>query len=254
MRGLSFGREGVGGTLVPDLQEIERASGSLEGAQPQEVLRWAVDRYGEGVALSVSFGGAEGMVLLDMLSRITDKAWVYTLDTGFLFEETVRFRDEVMERYDLPFKVVTPELTVEEQVERHGPELWSCSPDICCEIRKVQPQKRFLANYDAWVTGIRRDQTPQRAETPVVDYDEFFGVVKISPLASWGEQEVNEYVEEHAVPLNPLLARGYRSIGCEPCTRPVGEGEDARAGRWAGSEKTECGIHIAGGRVERANS
>jgi phosphoadenosine phosphosulfate reductase len=224
----------------------------LEGAHPGEILEWAVETYEESLTLSVSFGNAEGMVLLDMLSRITDKAQVFTLDTGFLFEETLRFRQEAMKKYALPLKILTPGLTVEEQVARYGPELYSCKPEICCEIRKIEPQKRFLRDYGAWVTGIRRDQTAQRASTPVVAYDEYFGVAKIAPLAAWSADEVQEYVRRHDVPLNPLLGMGYRSIGCEPCTRPVAPGEDERAGRWPGMEKIECGLHTTGGKVHCA--
>jgi phosphoadenosine phosphosulfate reductase len=238
-----FGREG-----------LARASERLNDSPPQDILRWAVDLYGEDLTLSVSFGNPEGMVLLDMLSRITDRAQVFTLDTGFLFEETVRFREEAMKRYPLPLKIITPGLSIEEQVERYGPELYSCKPDLCCEIRKIEPQRRFLRDYGAWVTGIRRDQTPQRTSTPVVAFDEYFGVAKISPLAAWSVDEVDEYVRRHDVPLNPLLSMGYRSIGCEPCTRPVAPGEDARAGRWPGMDKTECGLHFMGGAVTRADT
>ena len=234
-------------------ERLSRANEHLEDGTPQDILRWAVDVYGEDLTLSVSFGNPEGMVLLDMLSRITDKAQVFTLDTGFLFDETVRFREEAMKRYPLPLKVLTPGLSVEEQVERYGPELYSCAPDLCCEIRKIEPQRRFLRDYGAWVTGIRRDQTAQRASTPVVAYDEHFGVAKIAPLAAWSVDEVDEYVRQNEVPLNPLLSMGYRSIGCEPCTRPVAPGEDARAGRWPDMDKTECGLHFVGGAVRRAN-
>jgi phosphoadenosine phosphosulfate reductase len=237
-----FGREG-----------LARASERLNDSPPQDILHWAVDVYGEDLTLSVSFGNPEGMVLLDMLSRITDRAQVFTLDTGFLFEETVRFREKAMKRYRLPLKVITPGLSVEEQVERYGPELYSCKPDLCCEIRKIEPQRRFLRDYGAWVTGIRRDQTPQRTSTPVVAFDEYFGVAKVSPLAAWSADEIDEYVRRHEVPLNPLLSMGYRSIGCEPCTRPVAPGEDARDGRWPGMDKTECGLHFMGGAVERAD-
>jgi phosphoadenosine phosphosulfate reductase len=237
---------------ILDHVELSRAAESLEGNTPQEILRWAVDAYGEGLTLSVSFGNHEGMVLLDMLSRITDLARVFTLDTGFLFEETVRFREEAMKRYSLPLEVLTPDLSVEEQVERYGPQLYSCAPDLCCEIRKIEPQRKFLRDYGAWVTGIRRDQTLQRASTPVVVLDEYFGVAKISPLAGWSVDDVEEYVRQYDVPLNPLLSMGYRSIGCEPCTRPVAPGEDARAGRWPGMDKTECGLHFVGGAVKRA--
>jgi phosphoadenosine phosphosulfate reductase len=237
-----FGREG-----------LARVSERLEDSSPQDILRWAVSAFGEDLTLSVSFGNPEGMGLLDMLSRITDKAQVFTLDTGFLFEETIRFRERAMERYPLPLKVLTPSLTVEEQVERYGPELYSCAPDLCCEVRKIEPQRRFLRDYGAWVTGIRRGQTAQRAGTPVVAFDEYFGVAKIAPLAGWSAEDVDEYVRRNDVPLNPLLSMGYRSIGCEPCTRPVAPGEDARAGRWPDMNKTECGLHFVGGAVKRAN-
>jgi phosphoadenosine phosphosulfate reductase len=244
---------------LPGPEELAREAKRLEKAHPEEILEWGLAVYGEGLTLSVSFGGAEGMILLDMLSRITDAAGapkirVFTLDTGFLFEETVRFREEAMRRYDLPLEVVRPRLTVAEQVALYGEELYSCKPEICCQIRKVEPQKRALKGYDAWVTGIRRDQTPQRANTPVVEWEERFEVAKIAPLASWDAARVEEYVKEHDVPLNPLLSMGYRSIGCEPCTRPVAPGEDPRAGRWSGMGKTECGLHWVGGQAVRAVS
>ncbi len=245
---LGSGREDA----IVEHEVLLRAAARLERSTPQEILQWAVDDYGKDLTLSVSFGGAEGMVLLDMLSRITDRVRVFTLDTGFLFEETVRFREEAMKKYPLPLEVVTPGLSVEEQVQRYGPELYSCKPDLCCQVRKIEPQRRFLRDYGAWVTGIRRDQTSQRASTPVVVLDQYFGVVKISPLAGWSADEVEAYVRRHDVPLNPLLSMGYRSIGCEPCTRPVAPGEDARAGRWPGTGKTECGLHFMGGAVKRA--
>jgi phosphoadenosine phosphosulfate reductase len=240
-------------SILEGTEELSWAAESLERSWPQEILRWAVDVYEEDLTLSVSFGNPEGMVLLDMLSRITNRAQVFTLDTGFLFEETLRFRDEAMKRYQLPLEVVTPGLTVEEQVERYGPELYSCAPDLCCQVRKIEPQKRFLQDYGAWVTGIRRGQTQQRASTPVLSWEERFGVVKIAPLVNWSAREVEEYVRERSIPLNPLLEGGYKSIGCAPCTRPVSEDEDARAGRWPGMEKTECGLHFVGGAVKRAN-
>src|ERR687896_1071419 len=161
---------------------LARVSERLEDSSPQDILRWAVGAYGEDLTLSVSFGNPEGMILLDMLSRITDRVRVFTLDTAFLFEETVRFREEVMKKYPLPLEVVTPGLSVEEQVRRYGPELYSCKPDLCCQIRKIEPQRRFLRDYGAWSTGIRRDQTEQRAGTPVVTLDEYFGVAKIAPV------------------------------------------------------------------------
>jgi len=246
--GLRYERE----RTLPSGDDVSRAAEVLEGSDPEEILRWAVDAYGEGLTLSVSFGNPEGMVLLDMVSRVTDQVRVFSIDTGFLFDETVRFREEAMARYELPLDVVRTELSVEEQVERYGPQMYTCSPDLCCQVRKVAPQRKHLAKYEAWATGIRRDQTPQRADTPVVGWDEYFGVAKVSPLVGWSSEQIEEYAREHDVPMNPLLGMGYRSIGCEPQTRPVQEGEDARAGRWDGSEKTECGIHVANGKVGRA--
>jgi phosphoadenosine phosphosulfate reductase len=244
---------------LPDSKELAWEAKRLEGAQPEEILKWGLAVYGEGLTLSVSFGGAEGMVLLDMLARITrdagaPKIRVFTLDTGFLFEETVRFREEAMRRYDLQLEVMRPRLTVAEQVALYGDQLYSCKPNICCQIRKVEPQERALKGYDAWVTGIRRDQTSQRANTPLVRWEERFGVAKIAPLAAWDTARVEEYVREYDIPLNPLLSMGYRSIGCEPCTRPVAPDEDPRAGRWSGSGKTECGLHWVGGQAVRAVS
>jgi phosphoadenosine phosphosulfate reductase len=227
-------------TTTRDLEGVARG---LEHAAPQEVLEWAVDAYGEGLTLSVSFGGAEGVVLLDMLSRITDRVRVFTLDTGFLFPETVKFREELMRRYGLSLEVVRPKLNITQQAARIGERLYAFDPDACCRMRKVEPLERALEGYSAWVTGIRRDQTAERRDTPVVGWEERFGVVKVAPLARWSVGQVDEYVRRHDLPLNPLLEKGYRSIGCVPCTRPVEHGEDARAGRWAGTEKTECGLH-----------
>ena len=243
---------------LPAPEDLAWEAARLESARPEEVLEWALGVYGERLTLSVSFGNPEGMVLLDMLDRMVGihgapRVRVFTLDTGFLFEETVRFREEAMRRYNLPLEVMRPRLTLAEQVALYGEALYSCKPDICCQIRKVEPQKRALEGYGAWVTGVRRDQTPQRADTPVVGWEERFRVAKISPLAAWDAARIEEYVREHDVPLNPLLSMGYRSIGCEPCTRPVAPGEDPRAGRWSGTAKTECGLHFAGGAVRRAN-
>ena len=239
---------------VPNPQDLWAINNRLEGAPPIEILRWAVETYGEGLALSASFGGPEGMALLDMLSRITDEVTVLTIDTGFLFRETIEFREQVMRRYELPLVVLRTELSVEEQVERYGEELRTCTPDLCCQVRKIQPLKKGLERYDAWMTGIRREQTPQRANTPVVSWDSRFGAAKIAPFASVKEEWVHQYVAEHDVPVNPLLKKGYKSIGCEPQTRPVAPDEEYRAGRWSDLEKTECGLHWVGGKAVRAVS
>jgi len=240
--------------VVPSPQDLSVINRRLEGAPPIEVLEWAVETYGEGLALSASFGGPEGMALLDMLSRITDEVTVLTIDTGFLFKETVGFREEVMRRYELPLVVLRPELSVEEQVERYGERMRTCAPDLCCQVRKVEPLKKGLERYDAWMTGIRREQTPQRANTPVVSWDGYFGAAKIAPFAFVKEEWVHKYVAELDVPVNPLLEKGYKSIGCEPQTRPVAPDEGYRAGRWSNLEKTECGLHWVDGQAVRAVS
>ncbi len=243
----SFGRKSV----VLNNEKLSQANWSLEGADPRETIEWAVETYGDGLALSASFGGGEGMALLDMISKITDKVTVLTIDTGFIFKETAEFREEVIRRYKLPVEVLRPALTVEEQVECYGEQMRTCSPDLCCQIRKIEPLKRALQRYDAWMTGIRRVQTPQRAGTNVVAWEESYGAAKIAPLAHWTEEQVWGYNREHDVPVNPLLHQGYKSIGCEPQTRPVHHDEDARAGRWSGLDKTECGIHFVGGELRR---
>ena len=156
---------------VPSPEDLSAISERLEGAPPIEILEWATETYGDGLALSASFGGPEGMALLDMLSRITDDVTVLTIDTGFLFRETIEFREEVMRRYKLPLVVLRPALSIEEQVERHGEKMRTCSPDLCCQIRKIQPLQRALERYDAWMTGIRREQTPARAAAGVVERD-----------------------------------------------------------------------------------
>ncbi len=237
---------------LSDPQQLDLESNRLEGSDPREIIEWAVEAYGDGLALSASFGGGEGMALLDMISKITDKVTVLTIDTGFIFRETAEFREEVMRRYKLPVEVLRPALTVEEQVERYGEQMRTCSPDLCCQIRKIEPLQRGLQRYDAWMTGIRRVQTPQRASTKIVAWEDRYAAAKVAPLADWTDEQVWDYVREHEVPVNPLLHQGYKSIGCEPQTRPVHDDEDPRAGRWSGTDKTECGIHWVDGRIERA--
>ena len=229
--------------IVPDPQQLDLESNRLEGSEPEEIIRWAVETYGDDLALSASFGGGEGMALLDMISKITDKVTVLTIDTGFIFRETAEFREEVMRRYKLPVEVLRPTLTVEEQVERYGDQMRTCTPDLCCQVRKIEPLQRALQGYDAWMTGIRREQTPQRANTKIAAWEERYNAAKIAPLAAWTDEQVWDYVKRHDVPVNPLLHQGYKSIGCEPQTRPVHDDEDPRAGRWAGMDKTECGLH-----------
>ncbi|MDP8973295.1 MAG: phosphoadenylyl-sulfate reductase [Actinomycetota bacterium] len=229
--------------VAPSPEDLWEASEYFESTPPVEILEWAVETYGGRLALSASFGGAEGMALIDMISKITDEVTVLTIDTGFLFKETIEFREQVMRRYRLPLEVLRPKFSVEEQVEKYGERMRTCSPNLCCQVRKIEPLERALEGYDAWMTGIRREQTPQRADTRVLGWEERYGAVKVTPLASWSTEQVWGYVEENKVPVNPMLLQGYKSIGCEPQTRPVAPEEEARAGRWSGTDKTECGLH-----------
>ncbi|WP_131748677.1 phosphoadenylyl-sulfate reductase [Frankia sp. Cppng1_Ct_nod] len=213
-----------------------QAGDELEGAPAQEILTWAVEEFGPKLAVAASMAEA---VLVDMLARIRSDVPVVFIDTGYHFAETVGTRDAVMHRYDLPLISAGAQLTVVGQDAVYGPNLFERDPDLCCRMRKVVPLDRALAPYRAWAAGSRRAETAGRKNLPVVGWDERRGKVKIHPLAAWTDEDVTRYVGEHDVIVNPLLSDGYDSVGCWPCTRR-GEG---RAGRWAGSTKTECGIH-----------
>ncbi|MCS6880697.1 MAG: phosphoadenylyl-sulfate reductase [Oscillochloridaceae bacterium] len=209
---------------------------------PEELLAWAAERFGEQTALTCSFGGASGMVLLDLVARRRLPITILFLDTDLLFPETYHLAAEVERRYGLTVKRQRPALSLEEQARRHGPELYARDPDRCCAIRKVAPLAEALRPYRAWVSGIRREQTAQRAATELAAWDARHGLLKLSPLAAWSEREVWAYIQAHQVPYNPLLDRGYPSLGCAPCTCPASP-DNPRAGRWSGFAKTECGIH-----------
>ena len=224
-------------------EELERLSKELEGKSAEDIVAWALATYGPRVTLACSFGGPSGMVLLDMAVRHDPTISVFYLDTGLLFPETYALADEAARRYGITPVAVRPGLSVAQQAERYGDALWSRDPDQCCELRKVQPQAEMLSSFDAWITGLRRDQSSTRRATPIVQWDHKFGLVKICPLATWTERDVWQYMAAHDVPRNALHEHGYPSIGCTHCTRPVAAGEDLRAGRWAGFEKTECGLH-----------
>lgn len=227
----------------------------LEDAPAQEILLWALEHFGDSVAISTSFQ-AEGMVILDMVSRITHSARVFTLDTGRLPEETYQMIETVRERYGLQVEIVAPNRAeLEAMVARHGPNLFYKSVPLrmlCCHVRKTRPLERKLRQLKGWVVGLRREQTGSRSEVAKVEWNE--SRLKISPLADWTKQQVEEYVREHQVPMHPLYSAGYRSIGCGPCTRAVEPWEHERAGRWwweEGVEK-ECGIHVSPrGEVQR---
>lgn len=213
----------------------------LENATPEDIIHYAVQTF-PNLTFACSFG-AEDVVLVDMLQKVSPSTDIFYLDTDFHFQETYDTRDQMMETYNLDFVRVSPLLTPEVQATNHGEELWKTDANACCNIRKVEPLTRILSQYDAWVTGIRRDQAPTRANTKKVEYDYKFGLVKFNPLASWSTDDVWWYIRSNNVLYNPLHDRNFPSIGCEQCTRAVMPGEDPRAGRWSGNDKTECGLH-----------
>ncbi|HEY8980754.1 MAG TPA: phosphoadenylyl-sulfate reductase [Streptomyces sp.] len=224
-----------------ELKELaERAGRDLEDSSALEILQWAVDTFGDGFCVTSSM---EDAVVAHLASRVRGGVDVVFLDTGYHFPETIGTRDAVGAVMDVNVITLTPRQTVAEQDAEYGPKLHDRDPDLCCKLRKVQPLERGLTAYQAWATGLRRDESPTRANTPVVGWDEKRRKVKVSPIARWTQDDVDAYVLEHGVLTNPLLMDGYASVGCEPCTRRVLEGEDARAGRWAGRAKTECGLH-----------
>jgi len=229
--------------------DLAAASAALEGESPQEILRFAAGRYQPGLTLACSFGGPSGMVLLDMMMRIDHTVEVFYLDTDFLFPETYKLRDIAAAKYNFQPTGYMSLLTPAEQAAKHGEALWATDPDACCAVRKVEPNRRALAGKTAWISGIRRDQSATRADTPIVEWDDKFGLVKVNPLASWTESLVWKYILDHGVPYNELHDRSYPSIGCTYCTRPVGVGEDPRSGRWQGFDKTECGLHAPDGQA-----
>jgi len=208
--------------------------------QALAVLRWAGQTFGEGFAITSSM--ADGL-LSHLASRVIPGVNVVFLDTGYHFAETIGTRDWISSALPITLVNVTPPQTVAEQDLSFGAALHDRDPDLCCEMRKVTPLAQALAGYVAWGSGVRRDESPTRATTKLVDWDAKRGMVKVNPMAAWTQDVVDAYIGEHQVPVNPLFELGYGSIGCEPCTRPVAPGEDPRAGRWAGRGKTECGIH-----------
>ncbi len=223
-------------------QQIRDLDRLLKVRATTDILRVASERFAPRLVMATAFG-VEGCVLIDIIGRNQLPVDIFTLDTGLFFEETYALWSKLEKRYDLRGRAVRPELSISEQANRFGEALWERDPDRCCEVRKVLPLRAALEGAEAWISALRRDQTPERAKAPLVGLDEKFGLVKVNPLVEWTTRDVWEYVREHDVPFNPLHERSYPSIGCMPCTSPVRPGEDPRAGRWRGSAKTECGIH-----------
>ncbi|WP_210584416.1 phosphoadenylyl-sulfate reductase [Streptomyces sp. GESEQ-35] len=225
-----------------DLKALaEQAGRDLEDASALEILQWAARTFGNRFCVTSSM---EDAVVAHLASRALPGVDVVFLDTGYHFPETIGTRDAVEAVMDVNVLTLTPRQTVAEQDAQYGPRLHDRDPDLCCKLRKVQPLEEGLKSYAAWATGLRRDESESRANTPVVGWDDKRQKVKISPIARWSQDDVDAYVAEHGVLTNPLLMDGYASVGCAPCTRRVLEGEDARAGRWAGRTKTECGLHL----------
>lgn len=225
--------ETTNGEGLPDLRELAAVSKLLETNPASAAIEWAVDRFGDGVVLASSF---QDSVLLDLAVAVKPDIEVIFLDTGYHFPETLEYVETLRARYDLALNVVTA------SAEPDDP--WRADPDACCGARKVVPMARALSAKRAWMTGLRRDEIPTRASTPIVTWDVSRGLVKVNPIAPWSDQDVARYVRDHDLAVHPLTHEGFTSIGCWPCTRAVGDGEHARAGRWSGTAKLECGLHV----------
>jgi phosphoadenosine phosphosulfate reductase len=226
-----------------DEQAIGSAARTLAEASPQAILQWSVETFGNKLTMATAFG-AEGCCLIHMLAEIGPDVRIFNLDTGYQFPETLELRERIRRRYGIDVELVRPELSVAEYEEEHGGPLYRHRPDQCCHDRKMMPLKRAVVGYAAWISAIRRDQTADRAAAGIVQWDAKFSLVKVNPLLNWTRKDVWNFVLKHDIPYNPLHDRGYPSIGCWPCTGPVGEGGDERAGRWSGTAKKECGLHV----------
>ncbi|HSN05654.1 MAG TPA: phosphoadenylyl-sulfate reductase [Nitrospira sp.] len=227
------------------MAELKRVCDAFESKQPQDLLTEAIRRFAPKIVVACSFG-AEDVVLVDMVHRINPEIPLFYLDTDFLFPETYETRDRIVRQYALkPAQVIQVKslLTPEQQAAQYGQSLWSTEPDRCCQLRKVEPLTRVLKGFDAWITGIRRDQAPTRANAGLIEWDSKFQLVKVNPLARWTWADVWTYIKVYEVPYNPLHDHNYPSIGCTHCTAPVAPGDDPRAGRWKNFTKTECGLH-----------
>jgi len=232
--------------LTPQLAgriAVAEVQSAAETWSPHRVLAWGFETFGNRIAISSAFG-AEGMVMIDIASRVHKNFRLFTIDTEFLFPETYSLMDRIEEKYGITIEKVMSALSPEEQERMHGEALWTRDPDRCCNLRKVEPLRLKLKTLDAWVTSIRRDQTSHRAGAHRVEWDAKFGLVKVNPIVDWNSKQVWRYIHDHDVPYNQLHDMDYPSIGCTHCTRAVRTGEDPRAGRWSGFAKKECGLHM----------
>jgi len=221
--------------------DLSESNERLERAPVSEAIAWAHETFGAGLVMATGFGPS-GVVLAHYVAEMAIDLRVFYIDTSLLFPSTHRLKEELSERLGLTFEPISG-IGLEQQSAEHGSQLWSRNPDRCCHIRKVAPLREYLKGKGAWITGLRRDQSAGRAGSQILEWDQRNGLYKLNPLAAWTSDDVWRYIREHRLPYNDLHDEGYPSIGCEPCTRNVALGEDERAGRWAGTNKTECGIH-----------
>ncbi|MEI6712851.1 MAG: phosphoadenylyl-sulfate reductase [Verrucomicrobiota bacterium] len=228
-------------------ESVRLLADELEQKSLTDVLRWVWDRFGARAAIGTSFQGA-GLVMMHHAAQAGIPIPVFTIDTGVLFPETIALKSELEGFLGIQIENVEPELSLEQQAKEVGPELWLSRPDTCCQLRKVEPLQRKLKDLSVWITGVRRQQSDTRQKTRILELYLFDAlsertILKLNPMVAWSREAVWEYLHQHKIPYNKLHDQGYRSIGCVPCTRPSGDGESERAGRWTGFEKTECGIH-----------
>ena len=232
---------------IPSVAEIRPLDERFSKAPTEEILEWAWNRFGGRAAIGTSFQGA-GLVMMHLAKERGLQFPVFTLDTGFLFPETIELKKRLEDFFGYAIESLQPDLTPEQQAGAYGPELWAREPDLCCTMRKVLPLQSKLGELDCWITGLRRQQSDTRSKIGIVElyvFDATAGrdIVKLNPMANWKREDVWAYIRRYKIPYNPLHDAGYRSIGCQPCTRKTANGEDERAGRWTGFNKVECGIH-----------
>ena len=226
------------------LHQVQHDTGNKFRKNPIELLKWIdINLPSKKVIMGTGFG-PPGIVLLDMLFRVTKDISVFYIDTNFLFDQTYELKDKLEEKYGFNFLRFSPEMTPEIQAKKYGDKLWEKDPDHCCNLRKVLPLKDALKSYDVWITGIRKKQTQVRNQSDLIELESRFEVIKINPLIDWTHDEVWEYIKVNNLPYNPLHDSNYPSIGCKQCTSPVCTGADDRSGRWKGTNKTECGLHM----------
>lgn len=227
--------------------EVSEETERLECLSLDELLCWCWNYFGDKAAIGTSFQGS-GLVIIDHALRNGCNFPIFTIDTGLLFPETLELKKKLEDFWDVKIQGVHPEQTIEEQKKTMGPELWKTNPDSCCQMRKVLPLQSRLSSLDVWITGLRRGQSDQRKSTNVLEMYEFDKlresyIFKLNPMVNWSREKVWSYIKDHKIPYNTLHDKGYRSIGCWPCTKAISDGQDERAGRWEGFNKTECGIH-----------